>query len=306
MGKTIILIHGRSFKPAEDQLKALWLEALIFGIERDHADKLDDFKAATVDFVYFGDISNEFLESFSQRPDNDLEDRKASLEQLKQFNKNQFTKANYDALPGFVSWKEALADSLSDFVDFIGLAQPVIGAVAPDMKEYWNEGTSFGSYLRETMTLPLKRAMNREDEILVISHSLGTLIAYDTFWKFSRTGEYRPKYSDKKVDIWVTLGSPLGNVTVQRNLKGVGAKPPRKYPGNIKQWINIAAEDDYVCHDQNVADDFDEMHQYGLLDAKIEDHRIYSLAVRHGTPNPHSSVGYLIHPLMAEIVAKWV
>ena len=65
------------------------------------------------------------------------------------------------------------------------------------------------------MIHPLREAMERNDTILVIAHSLGTMIAYDTFWKASRTGEYRPEYTEKGIDLFITIGSPLGDNTVK-------------------------------------------------------------------------------------------
>ena len=38
----------------------------------------------------------------------------------------------------------------------------------------------------------------------------------------------------------------------------------------------------------------------------IKDKRIYNLAVRDGESNPHHSVGYLIHPAMADALAAWL
>ena len=43
MAKTILMIHGRHFKPPKEKLESLWLEALRWGIEKDHPDKLDAF-----------------------------------------------------------------------------------------------------------------------------------------------------------------------------------------------------------------------------------------------------------------------
>jgi hypothetical protein len=78
-----------------------------------------------------------------------------------------------------------------------------------------------------------------------------------------------------------------------------------KYPTNIVSWYNISAEDDYLSHDNTLADDF-----RGMLRQKqvslIRDYRIYNLAVRYGKSNPHSSVGYLIHPRVSQLVADWL
>ena len=155
------------------------------------------------------------------------------------------------------------------------------------------------------MTTPLKRALNRRGRLLVVSHSLGTIVAYDCFWKFSRTGEYRPRYSRKPIDLWITLGSPLGDSTVRRNLRGARASGPRKYPTNVCRWANVAAKDDFIAHDKDVGDDYAAMKKAGLV-RSIRDFTIYNLAMRFGRSNPHSSAGYLIHPAVVKLVADWL
>jgi hypothetical protein len=37
----------------------------------------------------------------------------------------------------------------------------------------------------------------------------------------------------------------------------------------------------------------------------VHDYRIFNLAVRYGKSNPHSSVGYYIHPRLTKIIADW-
>lgn len=306
MAKTIVLVHGRHFKPPEEALKALWLEALRWGIERDHPDKLDAYDAVRKDFVYYGDVSNEFLtEALGVTLRDDSRSRRETLDQLKSYSSRQFNKRLYDNLPGKDWTKEALADTFAGLLSAIRLSDLVIKSVAPDMREYWNLDSRFGSDVRFRMIDPLKGAMDREDDIMVISHSLGTMIAYDTFWKFCRLGEYRPTYTEKKIQMWLTLGSPLADETVKRHLKGARASAPWKYPDNILKWINVTAEDDYISHDQIVANDYREMKEHRLI-RSITDKRIYNLAVRDGKSNPHHGVGYVIHPYVAGVVAKWV
>jgi hypothetical protein len=40
--------------------------------------------------------------------------------------------------------------------------------------------------------------------------------------------------------------------------------------------------------------------------SRIRDYRIYNLAVRYGKSNPHSFMGYLVHPRMTKLVADWL
>ena len=63
-------------------------------------------------------------------------------------------------------------------------------------------------------------------------------------------------------------------------------------------------EDDFVSHDQEIANDYKDM--VPELVPSIKDERIYNLAVRHGKSNPHHGAGYLIHPIVADAVADWL
>ena len=80
MAKTILLIHGRHFKPAKADLKKLWLDALRHAIKRDHPGKLQAFKDAKIELVYFGDLSNAFLKTALGKPvPKDTASRQATL-----------------------------------------------------------------------------------------------------------------------------------------------------------------------------------------------------------------------------------
>lgn len=306
MKKTILIVHGRNFKPSATELRNIWIEAIGHGVGRDHPRKLAAFKASKKEFVYYGDISNRYLRSIGREYNMsaDIRDRKNTLRALRTHRSNEFTKGRYNKLPGKNSIKEGFADALAGPLNWFGLSKTLIRSVAPDMEEYWNPDSAFGSDVRFQMVAPLRKAMDRGDKILVIAHSLGTMVAYDTLWKFSRTGEYRD-YWKKKIDLWITLGSPLGDETVKDNLRGAMASRERKYPANVTRWENVAAEDDYISHDQRVKNDYKKMLRFGLVN-QLRDHRIYNLAVRNGRSNPHSSVGYLVNPKVSKLIAEWV
>jgi hypothetical protein len=38
----------------------------------------------------------------------------------------------------------------------------------------------------------------------------------------------------------------------------------------------------------------------------VHDYRVFNLAVRYGKSNPHSSIGYYIHPRVSKIIATWI
>lgn len=305
MGRTIILVHGRSWKPPRNSLESIWKEALRFGVERDHPGKLAAFDSVRLAFVYFGDLSGKLLVELGRvRPPSDTSARRAALDALKAVPRHGFTRRAYEKVPGQESLKEGVADSLAPVLSFFHLSEPLIASVAPDMRHYWDEDTEFGTASRGRMTPVLAEAFDRGDSILVIGHSLGSLIAYDTLWKFSRSHDFR-SHNRKKIDLFISMGSPLGDETVKRHLKGARADHARRFPASIRSWINVAAEDDYISHDQKIAGDYRDMKRLGLV-RSITDKRIYNLSAPGGKSNPHHSSGYLLHPVVADAVAGWL
>lgn len=305
MPKQILLVHGRHYKPAKPDLQKLWNEAIRHGIERDFPSKQKAFKDARVELVYYGDISNAFLsKSYGQPVPDDLDDRKASLAKLMLYSKSQFTKNTYKALPGYNPWMEAAADLFAGALNMIGLSDNIIEKVAPDMMEYWGD-YHFGSDVRKVFTDAIVKALKRYGEVCVIAHSLGTMISYDVFWKLSYYSEYRSQTWNRKIDRWITIGSPLADETVKDNLKGSSHAEADRYPRNVREWINIAAEDDYISHDQKVSGDYKSMKRLGYVES-IKDKRIYNLALRGGKSNPHNGAGYLIHPTTIQAIAEWL
>ena len=313
MAKTIILIHGRHFKPPQDVLDRNWKEALKFGIERDvGGNAVKKFEAADIRSIYYGDLSNEFLRNRGREYDQeaDIRNRANCLDDLKKFSREDFLgdtgEEHYEHLPGKTALKEFAADLVAGPAAFFGLSEPLITKVAPDMKAYWNPDTDYGSTVRWRLTEPLEAALQSDDDVMLISHSLGTMISFDVLWKFSYYGEYQElRAANPRLSLWITLGCPLADETVKKNLKGAAATGNRRYPTLVDRWINIAAEDDYISHDESVADDFANMMEFGLVES-IVDRRIYNLAIRHGKSNPHHGPGYLIHPTTSQIVAGWL
>lgn len=318
MMKHLMLIHGRSFKPAEARLKKLWFNAIKFGLQRDGYDNALNKKIKKT-FVYYGNISNDFLSASgnfndqdkgSYDQEEDLLDRNECLENLKKYKRDDFLgdkgKNNYEKLESFAPAKEWLADTFGGFLESFGIAEHLIRTFAKDIEHYWSPDSAFGSDVRWKLTEPLESALIKGDDVFLVSHSLGTMIAYDVLWKFSHTGEYKElRKNGSKLTTLVTLGSPLGNETVKRNLKGARAVGNCKFPTLIQHWENLAAEDDYISHDETLGDDYKKMKRAGLVNS-IRDHRPYNLAVRNGKPNPHHGVGYLIHPEFIKLLGEWL
>lgn len=308
--RTLIMVHGRGWKPAADRLESFWRSAMAAGLDRDHKDAGGSalLDAVNLQFVYFGDLSNELLQSAGGKYDEELDlvDRQQALRALSALqNKKRFRRQYYEAVPGKSSLKEFLVDMGAPILSALHLTNSAIGRKMPEVAAYFQNTNGFQDAVQQRLAPPLQEALNRNDRILLVSHCLGSVIAYDTLWQAG----HEPVGSDfphvPRVDTWITLGSPLGDEFVKHHLAGAKSPRAQRYPTHIINWLNVAAEDDYTCHDETVANDYARMLNRQLV-SQIRDYRIYNLAQRYGRSNPHHSVGYLIHPRFSSLLADWL
>ena len=75
--------------------------------------------------------------------------------------------------------------------------------------------------------------LSENEEVIIISHSLGTVVTYDLMRRF------RHKI---KVKLLITAGSPLGVKVIKRRL----GMPLICLP-NVKRWVNISDKEDFVA-----------------------------------------------------------
>jgi hypothetical protein len=306
--RSLLLVHGKDFKPGAEPYFDFAMSAFAAGLERDHPDALDGFNELKKCLCYYGDLSAEVLLRAGKHFDEvlDVGDRRNALAQMKMLQKRKdFGVGRYDRLPGKTAVIEFAADIIAPLLATLGFSKPLVARVSGDVAEYWNSQSAYGDTVRERVREKICAALDSDDKILLVSHGTGSIVAYDVLWQLSHLEEYAEKYSGRKIDTWVTLGSPLGDLMVRRRLLGAKAKGREKYPSNVVTWQNVSAEDDYQCHDNTLADDFKPMLKQRLV-SSIRDYKIYNLSVRYGKSNPHSSLGYYIHPRMAQIIVEWL
>lgn len=306
--RSILVVHGRDFKPTEEALMDISMAALRAGVERDYPDRADALDSVFKDMAYFGDLNNAVLESQGKRYDAqlDLGDRANALAGLRTIQaRKRFGIRQYDLLPGKSALGEFAADIAAPVLGAVGLTMPLIGCVSKDCAEYLKGKSDYAGKVRERVRSKLCEAFDRGDKILLMTHGMGCAVAYDVLWELSHEPAYREKYGESKVDAWLTLGAPLGDHNIRKHLRGAKQKAAARFPTNVISWHNVAAEDDYTCHDNTLADDFKKMMDQRHVSA-VHDYHIYNLAVRYGKSNPHSSVGYYIHPRVTKIVVDWL
>lgn len=306
--RMLLFVHGRDFKPAAGEFTTLCFEAVMAGVQRDYPDHVDDVAMLEKRIAYYGDITGEFLRGCGQRYDEplDIGDRRNALTRLRALDKRkQFGVSRYDRLPGKSAITEFAADVLGPVLGKLGFSKALLQKVGLDLAEYWNPDSDFGERIRERVRTAICDALDADRELFLVSHGTGCIVAYDVLWQLSHDPTYAPRYGQHKVSTWVTLGAPLGDSMVAKRLLGANGSGVERYPSNIVSWHNLSAEDDFVSHDNTLADDFRQMLKQKQV-SFIRDYRVYNLAVRYGRSNPHSSLGYLIHPRLAQIVVEWL
>jgi len=108
-------------------------------------------------------------------------------------------------------------------------------------------------------------------EAIIISHSLGTVVAYNLLSEIARTDG-----SDFHVPLLITMGSPLSLRAIQRH---IGAHP--KPLTMVKKWVNVADEEDFIALGNDLNSSY-----FGM---SIENH----LDVDNGYDDPHSLNDYI-------------
>ena len=308
LGRSLVIVHGRDFKPSGKDLLDIVDGALAAGVERDHPALLPDYHNLSKELAYYGDLSNALLAGKGGKYDEQLDvgDRRNAFHLLKQIDKRKrFGVQRYDNLPGKSAIAEFAADIATPVLGAVGLASMLISKMAKDLGEYWNTKSDFAAQVRQRVRDALCAALDRDEKVMLVSHGTGCIIAYDVLWQLSHDPEYVEQYADKKIDVWLTLGAPLGDSVIAKKLLGAKDKTEKRHPRNIVSWHNVSAEDDYCCHDNTLANDFKAMLKDKLVSC-IRDYQIYNLAVRYGKSNPHSSVGYYIHPRVSQLIADWL
>lgn len=121
----------------------------------------------------------------------------------------------------------------------------------------------------------VRSALDPSIETVVVSHSLGTVVAYDVLKK-------EPAASGFKVPLFVTLGSPLAVKVIKKMLRPIG------HPSCVEKWFNAMDERDVVSLFPLDSKNFN-------IDPPIEN----KTDVDNPTSNRHGISGYLGDPVVA-------
>lgn len=150
--------------------------------------------------------------------------------------------------------------------------------------------------IRERLVRKLEE--HRKDEIMLVSHSMGSIIAYDVLTFLA---------PHIKISTFITMGSPLGLPLVISRI----ANEQKKRTGQVKHlstpppvksgWFNYSDILDKVAFNYKLSDSFT-ANSFGI---RPVDTLVINNYVSNGVPNPHKSFGYLRTPEFSKLLAEF-
>jgi hypothetical protein len=203
-----------------------------------------------------------------------------------------------------VNWRRRLARwifSAADLMPFMipHVADERVELHLRDLRRYLRNRNEIADHTRQMLKMPLRAAAEAGRPVLLIGHSMGSVIAWDSLWEMSRRDG-----DDVRIDTLLTMGSPLGQRFIQKRLQGYAEQGKQRYPAGIGRWINLAAVGDLTSVDPYLAGDFGAMVELDLVDS-IEDHRVHNWFRLDGVLNVHAEYGYFVNSITARIVTNW-
>lgn len=168
-----------------------------------------------------------------------------------------------------------------------------------DLHRYLHNSNGIADHAREMLKVALRAAWESKRPTLLLAHSMGSVIAFDSLWEMTHHD-----HDDLVLEDLITMGSPLGQDYLKKRIKGHDQVKAGRYPHNLRRWINLASVGDMTAIDPTLADDFVEMRRLQLIES-IEDRRLYNFFRLEGQLNVHAEYGYLVNVKTGRAVADW-
>jgi len=181
------------------------------------------------------------------------------------------------------------------------VANPNLKSTLQDTQRYFKNEHGVATEIRKMVSDVLESAWEAGHRIMLIGHSLGSVIAYDVLWELSRRHA-----SAVHIDHFVTLGSPLGLKFVKHRMLCTHHPQINQYPANIRKWSNLSAVGELTALDRSFADDYQPMLEQGFVES-ITDH-IELMNYFRGPEglNVHRCYGYAVNEKTGAVIAEWL
>lgn len=270
----IVGVHGLSNKPDANTLADWWHKSILEGLK---VNRNIDRDSVNLQSVYWADV---------MYPDPDSAPdayKPADPGDIKRYKDNWIDYLRAQAL-------DVIGDAVDTMKEMVGMsasAELVLKKKLPDLHRYYEEPVT-----RNKLRDRLEKAVtdNKGKRIMVVAHSMGSIIAYDVLRAIGRDDP------TCKVDHFVTIGSPLGLPHVKYKI--LQESSMIRTPSIVKKWTNLADRRDPVAADIYLKDDYEE----NSSGVRVNDDLIMN---DWGGIN-HKSYGYLRCPEFTDLVRNFV
>lgn len=295
--KIIIGIHGLKNKPPKKYLAKWWKEAIINGFKQ-NGYKIKKFKFR---FVYWADLNYK-------TPEEPVQPEIGNNDSTWAFSKeNEISEVGEKIRKQLRKTIEFGLDMLflkgDKIMGLDKIADRTIRKKFADLDAYYRgqcitkPGIAAKKACRKRLLKMLKKYKNCE--IMLLAHSMGSIIAYDTLMEFG---------SKVNISQLVTIGSPLGLPVIIKKIlaeqgKNLRGKELPAIPEAIEQsWDNLSDLDDKIALIYNLKKEF----APSSKEVEIFDTVVRNKYSFEGKSNPHKIYGYLQTPEFSEIAYRFL
>lgn len=298
----IIATHGLANKPEEDVLHDWWLKAIKEGLRKNQNKQNPDFDFSLCYWAHHLykqplhlDGAFKFDQLYNDEPYVEAED-----DTLKTKNDNFLDKIAAGAFDIGGETLDVLKQKLgiNSAIDFM------LGKLLKDLNLYYQNDEKRAT-LRNELRTKLLAAQGRK--IMLVAHSMGSIIAYDVLTLLGQS------HSDFSIDSFVTIGSPLGLPHVRNKIveefvhRGEVTDRVRTPSVVTNQWVNFADRKDPVALDIHLGDDYKANKDH----IKCKDDLVYNdYRIKKGKSdnrrNHHKSYGYLRTPEFSKLTKEFL
>jgi endonuclease G, mitochondrial len=266
MERRLVCIHGRSQHGKDPKaLRRMWAAGLNKGLTL--AD-LPTVRPGSIVFLYYGDLIKAEIDALATRGladegltrmavgsdgmlpgvgvATDPEVARMQIELLGEVSnragrpippaQREATRGLLDDLQRWEAVQDAL-DWVSDSAPWMG--EKLLYLVTRDVSLYLTK-RRIRDAVQRSLVQQLKDEIGEDQSIVLLTHSLGTVVGMDLISNWDRESE---------IPLMVTCGSPLGIKTIYSKLEG---QPQPAYPNRIDQWFNVFDPRDVVALEERL------------------------------------------------------
>lgn len=192
-----------------------------------------------------------------------------------------------------------LSDKFPFLINYF--ANPDLQETLQETRRYFQDRDGVATKIRQLVADRFLASWAPDSRLLVMAHSLGSVIAFETLWELSHRND-----SEIQIDLFMTLGSPLGLNFIRHRMLNARESDVRQYPTNIRRWINLSSIGEMTALDRTFADDYHEMKVLGLIESIVDETDLQTYFRGPKGLNVHKCYGYMANERTGAALSAWL